>query len=513
MNADLVTNVTAGASISVVCSGLDASQSIALNEASPLAAIVSPASSSLFETSSAAAVVVGANAFGDVSTTFTIPSLFSAVDPAATCPPTQAQVNAGLASCVLTVRDSIANTPIASARLLYAGQPTPQVTPTVNVTNGVSFVAGDVVMFSGSGFWGAATTSTPAVLFGAVIAAPLPSAPITVATTTYVCAVDCNGVAGALTNGGVVTGSVVVPSGLTAGATPVLVMQTNASGFPGNGPFDSVAASSQVSILGAAVAGATPNNGGPGTPVQVTGTGWDPQGVAPTLAFLTPSTPGGPVSSATGFVDANGNLSAVITVTGEDLQGVNPIVVTQGALTTQASYTVTDITSLCVGVSCTTNQVITQQIGAGALTISQQLSNITLSALTLNGASQHSTGQLNAIDVVDDRGILVGWTVTGTLTGDFVNQTPIGISANNLIPASNLSWTPSVSLAAPGSGDLTQVEPGTTASLSKTVGVTLCNALIGGGGGAYRCTATLDLAVPASVAAGTYTVVLNITIT
>jgi len=512
-NADLVTGASAGTTIAVACTGLDAGQSVDIAEISPLAAIVQPASSASFETMSAPPAVVVADALGDGVTSLTLPAPFTATDPAATCPPTQAQVNAGLVSCKIAVTDSATNAPIAAARVIYAGQPTPQVTPTVNVTNGVSFVAGDIVTFAGSGFWGSPLASSPTVLFGASPAAALPASPVAIAATTYVCATDCNGAAGTLTSGGAVSGSVVVPSGLTAGPTTVSLLQTNSSGLPGNGLLDSVSASTSLSILGAAGATASPNNGGPGTPVQVTGTGWDPQGPAPTLAFLTPSTPGGTASSATALVDANGNLAGVITVTGEDLQGVNPIVVTQGGLTAQASYTVTDITAQCVGTSCTTNQVLTQQIGVGDLSISEQSSGVSLSGIVLNGVAQHSSGQINAIDVVDDRGILVGWTVTGTLSGDFVNQTPIGSSANNTIPASNLAWVPAVALTAPGSGNLTQITAGAAAALSKTTGATLCAALTGGGGGSYRCTATLDLTVPASVAAGTYTVVLNITIT
>jgi hypothetical protein len=510
---DLVIDVVGNAVITVACTGLASGQSLSINEDSPLAAIVQPASSAPFESSSAPPLSATADALGDLTAAFTVPSTFTAADPGAMCPPTQAQVNAGLAHCSLVVRDAVTSAVVASARLLYTAQPTPQVTPTVNISNGATFVAGDIVTFAGSGFWGTPTSSTPSVLFASTVAAPLPATPVHISATSYVCATDCNGSAGALTSGGTITGSVVVPSGLLPGLTPVTLMQLNLTAFPGNGAFNSVAASNQASILGAPNATATPNNGGPGTPVQVTGTGWDPQGSAPVLAFLTPATVGGTVSSATALVDANGNLSGVITVTSADLQGVNPIAVTQGGLNAQASYTVTDVTSQCVGMACTTNQVLTQQIGQGDLSLMQQSANVALTVLVLNGAAQHSAGQINAIDVVDDRGSLVGWTVTGTLAGDFVNQSPIGSSANNLIPASNLAWSPSVGLVSAGSGTLAQIVAGASTALSKTIGATLCAAATGGGGGAYRCMATLDLTVPASVAAGTYTVVLNITIT
>jgi len=509
-----VTAVTPGAVIAIACTGLAPGQSVTINEESPLAAVVVPSSSWIFEASTGTGVTVAADLAGTISTSFAVPVTFTASDPAAACPPSQAQVNAGLTACTLTVRDAVSTTNVVTpARIAYTGQPTPQVTPAANIANGVSFVAGDVVTFTGSGFWGSFDGAAPTVSFGATAAAPLPASPVAISATTYVCTTDCNGAAGTLTPGGVLTGSVVVPSGLVSGTTPVSILQPNVTPFLGNGPFGSVAASTQVTILGAPQAFTSPVSGGVGTPVQVTGTGWDPQGPAPTLAFLTPSAPGGTTSQANALVDANGNLAGVLTVAGTELQGVNPIVVTQGARTAQAGYTVTDVTTLCVGVQCTNNQVLTQAIGQGDLEISEQSFNVALTPITLNGTAQHSSGQLNGVTVTDDRGTLVGWTLTGTLQGDFLNQSAVGIASNNVIPATNLTWTPNVALTAPGSGALAQVNAGPASPLSKTTGVTLCAAPVGGGGGSYVCGAVLDLLIPASVAAGTYTAVLNLTIT
>lgn len=509
-----LTAVAPGMVVAVACSGLAPSQQVVINEESPLAFIVQPSTSAPFEQSTGTGVIATADGTGNLAASFTIPAAFVAADAFAACPPTQLQVNAGLASCSLTLRDSATSALLApQAALVYAGQPTPTVAPTVTIVNGASFVAGDIVTFAGSGFWGAVDGTAPTVQFGSTVAAPSPQSPVAISPTTYVCATDCNGSGSTLAVGGAVSGSVVVPSGVGAGLATVSVLQTNETPFPGNGPLNTVSASTQATILGAPDAIASPNSGGPGTPVQVTGTGWDPQGPAPVMAFLTPATSGGTTDSAAAFVDANGNLAGVLTVTSAEANGVNPIVVTQGALTAQAAFTVSDITTTCVGTSCTNNQVLTQTIGQGDLTLAEQSFNVALGPITLNGTSQHSVGQLNAVTVTDDRGTLVGWTVTGTLEGDFVNQSAVGNTANNYIPAANLTWTPAVSLTFAGSGDLTQVTAGPVSPLSKTTGVTLCSAATGGGGGSYDCTAAVDLFVPASVAAGTYTAVLDVVIT
>ena len=510
-HTDSVTNVVGGASIAISCTGLAAGEAISINEESPLASIVQPVTSAAYERATGAEVDLTADSNGATSTSYVVPLTFVATDPAAACPPTQAQVDAGLISCSLVVRDATSNA-LASAHLLYADQPVPQTTPVVTVTNGSSFVAGDIVTIDGSGFWGSPPASTPVVLFGLTPAASLPASPVTVTPTTYECAPDCNGDSGLFTQGGVVSGSVVVPSGLLPGSTAMAVVQTTTSGLPDDATVGSVSASDQLTVLGPAIATAAPNNGGPGIQVQVTGTGWDPQGQTPALTFLLASTPAGSPSTGSAFVDENGNLIGTITVTGEDAAGVNPIVVTQGTTSAQSQFSVTTISSQCVGPACNSDQVLTQVVGQGDLSVSQASSSVGLSPIVLSGVVQDSIGELNPITVVDDRGILVGWTVTGTLAGDFVNQNPIGSIANNTIPAGNLSWTPSVVLAAPQSGVLSQVTAGQSSSLSTSAGTTLCAAATGGGGGSFECGASLDLTVPASIALGTYTVVLNITV-
>jgi hypothetical protein len=497
-----VGTVAPGAVVTVLCTGLTPLQHVTITEESPLAAIVQPATSAPFEADASSVLAGTVDAAGELLASFTVPTTFAATDPAASCPPTQAQVDAGLASCTLAIRAADAPTSvIAAATIGYAGQPVAASSPVITVANGPSFVAGNIVILTGAGFDGSPGSAGPSVLFGATPAATNAASPISVSPATYVCLPDCNGTPGVLTAGGSLTGGVIVPSGRLGGPTTVTVVHGN------------VAATAQVNILGQPDVVATPSDGGTGTAVQVTGTGWDPQGPRPALRFLASNAPNDPASTATAYVDANGNLSGTMVVSDLDVRGVNPIVVTQGGLSAQAAFTVTDAISTCADSTCANDHVISQSIVQGELSISQQTFDISLGAETLNGAVQHSTGELTAVTVIDSRGTLVGWTVTGTLQGDFLNEATAGRSVNNSIPASNLSWTPTVALASPDSGALDQVAPGQASALSSTAGTTLCTAGTGGGGGSYLCTASLDLLIPGSVAVGTYTAVLNLTVT
>ena len=134
---------------------------------------------------------------------------------------------------------------------------------------------------------------------------------------------------------------------------------------------------------------------------------------------------------------------------------------------------------------------------------------VALTPVALSGSSAlHSaSGSLNVVHISDNRGTAAGWTVTGQLQGNFVNNTPTGKPSNNVIPARNLLWLPSVV-----SGSATGVTGGPASALSRTVARVLCSASSGHGAGRSSCRATLSLAVPASVAAGRYTAVLDIVV-
>jgi hypothetical protein len=345
------------------------------------------------------------------------------------------------------------------------------------------------------------------VLFGATPAEVSPVDPVVITGPTYVCGIDeCAATPGSLTPGHL-TGRVIVPTLPGSSVATITAAQTNTT------PLDGVIqATANVNILGTATGYASPSHGGIGMPVTVTGTGWDPQGSAPELTVLTAQA-GQDASTGAAFVDANGNLSGVITIGAGDAPGANPILITQqgpgGLRAAQALFTV-DATASCGAQGCDGSQNLDQNIITGSLSMSQLSNAVSFSPVTLNGAIQESTGDLGTVTVLDGRGSLDGWTVTATVSGDFVNDA--GTGPNYRIPAASLRWVPRVSLAAPGSGVLAQVTAGSAANLSTTTGRTLCFAPLGGGGGAFTCDADLFLEVPASIAVGTYHATINITI-
>jgi hypothetical protein len=180
--------------------------------------------------------------------------------------------------------------------------------------------------------------------------------------------------------------------------------------------------------------------------------------------------------------------------------------------------------------SCTASEVIHQQVIGTASGLSQATQqtgsnpappDVNMTNVTLNGFQQTSTGALNTDVVQDIRGTLVGWTVSAVFQDDL--QGP-SIGLHHTIPVSGFNWTPAKALnvASPPSGFLSDVTAGaaTASGFDKSVANggggtarTLCFALPGGGGGTFNCSAGLTLVVPAGVAAGAYSAVLQITIT
>jgi hypothetical protein len=234
---------------------------------------------------------------------------------------------------------------------------------------------------------------------------------------------------------------------------------------------------------------------------------------------------------------ATGTLHVTIPITAAVAPGPNTIfLVVDGApVPVAVPYTVSSLATTCGPIAggapgCETDQIINQAVSGTALGLSQTEiatgsgapPNVTMSPITLNGFQQTSTGVLNTDVVQDIRGTLVGWTVTAVFQDDLLNATPQG--NHNTIPVSGFNWTPSVSLsvAVPPSGFLADVAAGaaTAAGFDKSVANggggtarTLCVAAPGGGGGTFNCAAGLTLNVPAGVAAGSYSAVLQITIT
>jgi hypothetical protein len=447
------------------------------------------------------------------------------------------------------------------------------------------------------------------------------------------------------------TGGVTIPSGLTPGPHSVTIIEGTLEGGSINASF------------GFFVGGTTPTQGtgpagttGPTSNVTFTGsTGWDPNStstwsgewIPPTgcngnadiaAGSLTESPPFPTDPAGTESFTANtGDLASLFSDT-TCVPGAWSLQVTQDvaggtqvAQTTFGPFDLVDLAFTCsiaTTGSCLVQQTIGQQVNGNELTVTefaatqgigapgQNLSAnlVNLSTVTLGpGVFQAGQGELNTVEVNDSRGTLSGWTVTGIMTGDFQDATPIG--NDHSIPADYLTWNPSVSLTYPGniahagdpdwiangvipggstepgpygpdtcavgsaatgtnsketcptvndnagsnnpsgnpagtpsgqiggstepsnhageptwpnavgsegpSGLLYEVAAGPIANLTEsdsTLGdfqgpdsaVTLCSAPSGGGGGAFNCDASLSLAVPPYVAAGSYSATMDL---
>jgi hypothetical protein len=497
--ADSLTNpvlaVTAGDSVIASCTGLVASTTVATSIATAGAGLVSGLANQEAFTDISKAVIGSASSSGTFSTTYTVWSATLANGSA--CGPTAAQVNAGLA-CTLAVA-SLTGTSFGSVSLIYSGQPAPA-GPTLT-TDQSSYSPGDTVTLSGSGFFGAPVTGTPKT--GANVAAPTLSLDGTVLSNalTTTAATWPTASTNSLTPGGVLGGDLTVslPGTIATGTHTLTVVQPNATAY--SGPAGSAAGTVKQSVtftVGASTPAASltcsPTSGSVGTTVDLTGSKWPPNATV-SVAF----TDGSPASVGTATIDASGQLTGSITVAGTDrVESSNPIAVHDGAdnLTTSCAFGVTRLSPL--------SQRIKVRVKPGKLSDSQiagSATTVTLTPIKLTGTAQHGAGAIKQAMVMDARGALVGWTLTGTMTGNFTASIPRGKVSRHVIPAGALLITPSV-LAV--TGLQSEVAAGVTQRANHITGQTLASAAAGGGGGAFRVNALLHLKVPARVAPGRY---------
>jgi hypothetical protein len=259
--------------VAISCTGLPPSTSLAVATASPLAGVLTnpsiPADLALLMGSPA---IGSSDASGNFSTTLTIPSQQAGTDPDAVCPPSQAQVNAGLTNCAMAVA-SLSGTTFGTVLLNYqTGQLSPSA-PTLSLSPS-SVGPGGTVTVSGSNWWGNGLVAVTPQLSGVAIA----SSNVSIPAAAYTINSSNNG--GTLT-GGSITGSFVVSCSATPGSASVMVNEPNSSP-PNNSPYSgqtiSASSSLTVSSTGGApcVSSISPNRGprAGGTTVTITGTGF-----------------------------------------------------------------------------------------------------------------------------------------------------------------------------------------------------------------------------------------------
>jgi len=581
-NPPAVLQANVGDQISVSCTDLAPGYAIVF--ASPLAG-VAPAAQAAGMTS-----IIDFNPAGGSSVSagpVSLPTGTVGSDPNATCPPSQAQVDAGLTNCALAVA-TLGAVQESVVLVNYAGSgaptnPTPSA-PSLSITNGShGFVAGNGVNVADgpSGHWWTYLTSdapNPAALLPSpsvvidIATSPVPATSnVTVTHATYdnpncvgAPLPNCGGVGGTLTPP-VLGGSFTWPAGLSAGSHTVTVVALNVApagtqaatqGSVCAAPFPCVTATALASQQAATALVAGSLNpadgvGSAGNTLQFDVSPVDTQGSVLCQPQFTNNVTINPYAGtcqtftgSTGSTSgqSTGTLHVTIPITAADDPGPNTIFMVidppGGPVPVTIPYTISSLATTCGPIAggapgCETDQIINQNVIGTALGLSQTESatgtgappNVFMGDITLNGFQQTATGALNTDVVQDIRGTLVGWTVTAVFQDDLQNATPHG--NHNTIPVSGFNWTPSVALNATApptgpSGFLADVVAGaaTSAGFDKSVASggggtarTLCSAAPGGGGGTFNCAAALTLKVPAGVAAGAYSAVLQITIT
>ena len=511
------TGVTPGGSVTVVCSALPTGPtSFLLAESNPLAGVVDPpTANSAFADTGALGSCTGAGT-GSCTGTFVVPLTFISSDSNGVCPPTQAQVNAGLVACALAVVNG--TTPVNTGLLFYSGQPTPAA-PTASVAP--AGLPGETFAVTGSGWWGGGVLGVPnagagvpgfTTLVGATAASNTLTATAPVYCATGHTSAACTAQAAGTLLTPVFSGNITIPA-TTSGPTAITIAEPNASGagglagIPASESGASIQVQSPFHVLGTPAVQVAPTNGGQGVSLAVTGSNFDPLGGSASVSFNAGSPTADTVTGVA--VHSDGTFSTTLVVGGNEVatipsggssvsdpidaaQNASAAAVTGGAPSTLTATTPFTVNGASAGPcnttgapnTCKVNQVIDQAITgvASGLIISEAAPancaaagatnnadgiHVTLGGVTLNGRSQTAHGCLNTVTIKDERGTLPGWTTTGQLETDFLGPNIGGHTWDHVIPALNMTWTPAVSLTFPGdpSGVLSEVAAGASSAL------------------------------------------------
>jgi surface-anchored protein len=126
-------------------------------------------------------------------------------------------------------------------------------------------------------------------------------------------------------------------------------------------------------------------------------------------------------------------------------------------------------------------------------------------ALSGDGERWESEGELRPVRITDTRSTRPGWNVSGQV-GPFR-------SGDRTVGSEHLGWAPVVTEQSPGQGVVAgpPVAPGSAAGEGLSVGRGLASAPAGSGLGTADAAGHLDLHLPTSTPAGTYTALLTLT--
>jgi hypothetical protein len=156
---NFIGNVTPGDTIAINCTGLPDKAVLLLAAGSGLADIEGTGEtfSDFFDTS--AVGVATASATGTLSTTFSWPTSFKAANAAAACPPTQAQINAGVVGCILEMGDFTTGAQLNRAFVVFKG--TTPASATLTATNDEGIAGGTIDLTGGANWWPAGYSGAP----------------------------------------------------------------------------------------------------------------------------------------------------------------------------------------------------------------------------------------------------------------------------------------------------------------------------------------------------------------
>jgi uncharacterized repeat protein (TIGR01451 family) len=303
----ILTNVGNGNTVSVSCTGLTPSHEYGIFQTSPLAVVTQPFSLSVL--GSEADIVGGfntiqaANGSGDYNGTLPVgtsagggfspggsitPTENFVPDPNAVCPPSQAEINAGLSTCIIAITDITATTATdavpsqadfaGEALLDFSGQGSPQSPPTVSFNPPVAAAghsatvtdAGASTNWWAGGWWAggypngqldAAPYTIPAsnVLLNGK---PAAGASVTVNPAVYCfyggsSASSCNPGTADTPGAGVIfpsllSGTVPIPAGYAPSSATVSIYEPNVWGslFPGNNSSNSAFPANDLTASG-----------------------------------------------------------------------------------------------------------------------------------------------------------------------------------------------------------------------------------------------------------------------
>src|SRR5690348_4968292 len=267
---------TTGTPVTVNCTGLPANTLLIVAQTSPLAGVISPSSAATSEADLSTGTAVTTDASGNLTATITVTATggspgFSALDKKAVCPPTQAQVNAGLTNCVVTVADLATTTGLNFGNIVYGTQPTPHrptlaLTPSSIARAGGTLTASDKpgacptpVKATSRCWWGAALTGAPNAAAGVPgFFTPIHSmltGNTLAATPAVYCfkgatAAACSGLPVGTLIGPHLSGTITLPHLGPVAHQEVVALEPNTTPDPGNGPNNTVRARTFVCVIG-----------------------------------------------------------------------------------------------------------------------------------------------------------------------------------------------------------------------------------------------------------------------